>query len=91
LLIVEGDLEITGQFEWHGMVVVKGKLNLAGGGNTTQLIEGSLFVGGDVGSTVVGGSRQAALGGKAAIQLSLERVNQLALRLGRYHLWMIVE
>lgn len=50
VLIVDGDLSATGNFNWYGIVIVKGQLFTAGNGNH---LEGTTIVrsGGDIGET----------------------------------------
>lgn len=50
ILLVNGDLTITGGFEWKGLVIVRGKAILKGGGGGKQVF-GALVVQGDFGST----------------------------------------
>lgn len=42
-LLVDGDLTITGSFDWHGLVLVTGTLALSGGGNATKSISGAVY------------------------------------------------
>jgi hypothetical protein len=43
ILIVHGDLEISGEFEWRGLVIVQGRAIFKGGGGTKRL-RGALVV-----------------------------------------------
>ncbi len=47
ILLVDGDLEMTGEFDFQGLVIVRGDVRLAGGGNGTH-IWGALWVTGYV-------------------------------------------
>ena len=42
-LLVDGDLTITGGFDWHGLVLVTGTLTLSGGGHETKSISGAVY------------------------------------------------
>ena len=46
LLMVEGDLEIKGNVQWTGLVLVTGKVTCKGGGN--RRIEGAVYAGGEI-------------------------------------------
>lgn len=45
ILIVDGDLEINGGFNWYGLVLVKGVIKFSGGGSNTVNIFGSVLTG----------------------------------------------
>jgi hypothetical protein len=42
-LLVDGDLKITGSFDWHGLILVTGTLTLSGGGNAVKSISGAVY------------------------------------------------
>jgi hypothetical protein len=46
-LVVDGDCEISGGFEWRGVIIVRGKVSFKGGGGSKLLI-GALIVEDDV-------------------------------------------
>jgi hypothetical protein len=50
ILAVDGDLEISGAFQWVGIIVVRGQVTLTGGGGAKHII-GALAVGQDVTAT----------------------------------------
>lgn len=54
ILLIEGDLDINGDFSWYGPVIVTGSVVFTGGGNRN--ITGSLIVGGSAVVDVSGGS-----------------------------------
>ena len=54
VLLVDGDLDLNGNFFWHGVVVVTGSITFTGGGNKN--ITGGLLAGSDVDADVVGGN-----------------------------------
>lgn len=58
ILVVNGDLTLTGGFQWFGQIIVTGKLTFLGGGSTKTNIFGSVIAGQDVqgDSTTSGGS-----------------------------------
>lgn len=51
ILCVDGTLEISGGFTWTGLVLVRGRVTMVGGGDTKRII-GALAVGEEVGSAV---------------------------------------
>jgi len=54
LLLVEGNLEINGDFSWNGMVIVSGSVICLGGGDKN--VTGALLVGGEFDADIVGGN-----------------------------------
>jgi len=54
ILLIEGDLEIAGDFAWYGPVIVTGSVVFSGGGNRN--ITGAMIVGGSVVCDVSGGN-----------------------------------
>ncbi len=54
LLLVEGDLEISGDFSWYGAIVVTGAISYTGGGNKN--VTGAMLAGGAVQADVIGGN-----------------------------------
>ena len=54
ILLVEGDLDIHGNFSWYGPVIVTGSVTLTGGGNKN--ITGALLAGGSADADLVGGN-----------------------------------
>jgi hypothetical protein len=44
VLVIDGDLMISGSFEWVGIVIVRGRVNMVGGGGLKRII-GALVVG----------------------------------------------
>jgi len=40
---VDGDLKVTGRFDFYGIVIVKGTLETAGGGNTGSHFRGAVM------------------------------------------------
>jgi Tfp pilus assembly protein PilX len=68
LLLVEGDLNIHGGFQWYGVILVTGSVNFTGGGGKN--VTGTILVGGtDVGD---------AVGGDANIIYSSQAVQDVA-------------
>jgi Tfp pilus assembly protein PilX len=53
LLIVDGDLEVSGGFSWYGVVLVRGSVTYTGGGGKN--VTGGMVTGGSVIADVVGG------------------------------------
>jgi hypothetical protein len=54
ILLVEGDLDIHGNFSWYGPVIVSGSVTLTGGGNKN--ITGAVLAGGSADADLVGGN-----------------------------------
>lgn len=54
ILLIEGDLNIDGNFSWYGLVVVTESVVFSGGGNKN--ITGALLVGGSAIADVIGGN-----------------------------------
>lgn len=54
ILLVEGDLDIQGGFNWYGLIIIKGALTFAGGGG--EFITGSVLSGGALDNTAGGGT-----------------------------------
>lgn len=54
ILLVEGDLEIHGNFGWYGAVIVSGSIIFSGGGNKN--ITGAILSGGSAIADVIGGN-----------------------------------
>ena len=53
ILLVDGDLEIAGGFEWSGLVIVRGSFKITGNGNK---ITGALLAEGLTGDNTLGGN-----------------------------------
>lgn len=76
ILLVEGDLDIHGNFSWYGPILVTGSVVFTGGGNKN--ITGALLAGGSVDADVVGGNANIVYCGDAMDQgafLSLALLN----------------
>jgi hypothetical protein len=54
ILLVDGDLEIHGNFSWYGPVLVTGSITYTGGGHKN--ISGALLAGGSALADVIGGN-----------------------------------
>lgn len=54
ILLVEGDLELHGDFSWHGIVVTTGSIIFTGGGNSN--ITGAMMAGGSADGDLIGGN-----------------------------------
>lgn len=54
VLVVEGDLEVHGNFFWYGVIIVTGSVTFTGGGNKN--VTGAVFSGEDTDGDVVGGN-----------------------------------
>lgn len=58
LLVVDGDLQLNGGFQWYGLILVRGVVTFLGGGSTGTNVFGGVIAGRDVtnANTVTGGS-----------------------------------
>jgi Tfp pilus assembly protein PilX len=57
VLLVEGDLELAGNLEWNGLIIVTGKIKTTGGGSNSKNILGQIYSGkSDVGDSAISGS-----------------------------------
>ena len=54
ILIVDGNLQLTGSFSWYGLVVATGSVSFTGGGDKN--ITGAVMAGGSAESDLVGGN-----------------------------------
>jgi hypothetical protein len=56
ILLVDGDLDINGGFNWYGPIIVTGQIKFTGGGALPKNVFGALIAGGSTAVDVVGGS-----------------------------------
>ena len=75
ILLVEGDLEISGDFFWYGPVIVTGSVIFSGGGNRN--ITGAMIVGGSVVCDISGGNSNIVYCGDAIKNQTENRPLQL--------------
>jgi len=54
VLLVEGDLEIHGNFSWYGVIVITGSVIYTGGGNKN--VTGAMIAGGSADGDIIGGN-----------------------------------
>ena len=54
ILLVEGDLELRGDFSWYGIIVTTGSVMFTGGGNSN--ITGTMIAGGSADGDIIGGN-----------------------------------
>jgi len=54
ILLVDGDLDMHGDFSWHGIIIVTGSVIFLGGGNKN--ITGALIAGGTLDADIIGGN-----------------------------------
>lgn len=81
VLLVNGDLEITGEFEWWGLVIVQGRVVMKGGGGGKRVV-GALVVEDDVANGLDQPGVRAA--GTVDILFSREAVRTIGRVLSRY-------
>ena len=56
-LLIKGNLQLAGNFEWHGIILVTGVVSVSGGGGDTKNIQGQIIAGlNNLGGTNVSGS-----------------------------------
>jgi hypothetical protein len=53
ILVIEGDLDVHGAFQWYGVVLVTGSIIFSGGGGKN--VTGSMMAGGTVSADLVAG------------------------------------
>jgi hypothetical protein len=59
LLLVEGDLEVNGGFQWRGIVIATGEITFSGKGGDSKKVTGGMISGGSVDADVtIGGSAE---------------------------------
>jgi hypothetical protein len=81
MLLVVGDLEISGSFQYTGIVAVLGRVVFSGGGsNDNKLVNGTLLIGNDVST---GGLR---VNGNITVQYSSQAVTKAKGLSGQYTL-----
>jgi Tfp pilus assembly protein PilX len=57
ILLVKGDLQMAGNFNWNGLIFVTGVITTSGGGSDAKNIQGLVFAGASaLGDTVINGS-----------------------------------
>jgi hypothetical protein len=57
ILLVKGNLQLAGTFNWHGIIIATGVVTTSGGGNEGKNIQGQVFSGASaLGDTTVNGS-----------------------------------
>jgi Tfp pilus assembly protein PilX len=57
ILLVKGDLQMAGNFNWNGLIFVTGVITTSGGGSDAKNIQGLIFAGASaLGDTVINGS-----------------------------------
>jgi Tfp pilus assembly protein PilX len=57
ILLVKGDLQMAGNFNWNGLIFVTGVITTSGGGSNAKNIQGLIFAGASaLGDTVISGS-----------------------------------
>ena len=57
ILLVKGDLELAGNLDWQGLIIVTGKLKTTGGGSNSKNILGQVYGGkSDLGDSTISGS-----------------------------------
>jgi len=54
ILVVEGDLDASGDFSWYGIVIITGAFRFTGGGNKN--ITGAVITGSDTDGDLIGGN-----------------------------------
>jgi len=53
ILLVEGDFNVQGGFQWNGLIIVTGSITFTGGGGKN--VTGSILAGGNVSADLIGG------------------------------------
>ncbi len=74
VLLVDGDLELSGDWNYVGYVFVTGRVRVVGGGGR-QSLSGAMFVGGDVQQSIGGGLLATLLSGNITLTYSSAALN----------------
>jgi Tfp pilus assembly protein PilX len=57
VLIVKGDLQLAGNINWHGIIIVTGIVSSSGGGSNSKNIQGQVYAGSSsLGDTAISGN-----------------------------------
>jgi Tfp pilus assembly protein PilX len=57
ILVVKGDLQLAGNIDWHGIIIVTGIVTSSGGGSDAKNIQGQIYSGSSaLGDTAISGS-----------------------------------
>jgi hypothetical protein len=56
VLLVDGDLEVTGGFSWYGLIIATGSIKFSGGGASPKNITGAILSGGSIVGDFIGGN-----------------------------------
>jgi Tfp pilus assembly protein PilX len=57
VLIVKGDLQLAGNINWHGIIIVTGIMSSSGGGSNSKNIQGQVYAGSSsLGDTAISGN-----------------------------------
>jgi len=57
VLIVKGDLQLAGNVNWHGIIIVTGVMTSSGGGSNSKNIQGQVYAGSSaLGDTTISGN-----------------------------------
>ena len=70
MLLVEGDLDMSGDFSWYGIIIVTGSIRYTGGGNKN--VTGAIISGGSVDADIVVGGNSNIVYCSSAIDAQTE-------------------
>jgi hypothetical protein len=57
VLVVKGDLQMAGNLDWHGVIIVTGVMTSSGGGSNSKNIQGQVYAGSSsLGDTTISGN-----------------------------------
>ncbi|MCI0587981.1 MAG: hypothetical protein L0323_14205 [Planctomycetes bacterium] len=90
VLLVDGDLTISGNFEYVGYIFVTGRIRVTGGGNG-QTLRGAIFCGGDVSQTLASSLLDATLKGGIDLIYSSDALFRVRNAMTRYEVAAITE
>ncbi|MHC4409910.1 MAG: hypothetical protein ACYS0F_13015 [Planctomycetota bacterium] len=86
IMVVDGDLKISGGFTWTGLLIVRGSLTFAGGGGEVKLIGGAIVDG----SQIEEGGAALTVGGSVEVNYSPEAVAAMQSILFRSNMYIPV-
>ncbi len=90
VLLVDGDLELSGDWDYVGYVFVTGRVRVVGGGGR-QTLKGAMFVGGDIQQAISGGLLTTLVGGNINLIYSTAALNLVRTALTRYGIAAVTE
>jgi len=82
VLLIDGDLNVAGKFQWFGAVIVQGAMKAAGGGNVETKVWGIALLNGGIDESKIGGKVHFQYS-KCALTQALEGTSIVAITRSR--------